>query len=406
VRLIDRNDTSLAVALVASATVMFQQPLRLVFDLAHELELRYHIAVLPGLVVLIGAFAFHEYRKRQQARAAAATAEAQVLLERARSTELERLVAFGRALGGAIDPMAMRQVFWRHLPIVAHDRELWMVTRSPEGWEATVRDVATPTAGSSDVLEALAADALAVPVVGPDTSRPVALQQYFCFPMVVGETAVGVVGVRNTPELTEAEQNALSAAVALLAIAIRNGQLLAQTRENGVKDALTGCFNRTYAIEALSAELRRAARTGRPLALMMLDIDEFKTVNDRFGHLAGDAMLAAIGARLATSLRGSDVKCRYGGDEFLIVMPDTPLNGAEHVASAIASAVADLSLPESGGISPTVSVGVASAGIGELDATSVIARADEALYRAKREGRNRFAAAPVSPTSSPLATAS
>ncbi len=395
-RLIDRHDTSLAVALVASALVMFQQPLRVVIDSARVVEQRYHIDLLPGLTVLVGAFAFHQYRKRQQARADAAAAEADVLLERARSADLEKLVALGRALGGAVEPSAVAHVFWRHMPALVRDRDTWMVTRTADVWDPVSRDATAPNAISADAVEAMVEGVMKT--AGPGSNgRGVLVDGYFCFPMIVGETVVGVVGVRNAPAMPLSEQNALCAAVALLAIAIRNGQLLAQTRESSIRDSLTGCFNRAYAIDTLSAELRRSVRTGRPLSVLMIDIDEFKTVNDELGHLAGDAMLAAVGSRLGAVLRASDVKCRYGGDEFLILLPDTPLVGAEHVAAAVASAMADLTVGAERRISPTVSLGVASATPGELDATMVIARADQALYRAKREGRNRFAAAPLAP---------
>src|SRR6478672_4287656 len=111
-RLFDRNDTSLAIALVASALVIFQRPLHMLIDVAHEVELRYGIDLLPGLVVLIGALAFHEYSRRLQAKAAAKRAAAEAAQERQRSAELERLVALGGALGTALDSAALRQVFW------------------------------------------------------------------------------------------------------------------------------------------------------------------------------------------------------------------------------------------------------------------------------------------------------
>src|SRR4051812_26016543 len=115
-RLLDKNDTSLAIALVAGALVIFQKPLRVVIDAAHDVEGRYNIDLLPGLVVLISAFAFHQYKKRQQARAAATQAATEAGQERQRSAELERLVAFGSALGGVLDAQGLRQLFWRYLP--------------------------------------------------------------------------------------------------------------------------------------------------------------------------------------------------------------------------------------------------------------------------------------------------
>ncbi len=396
-RLIDRNDTSLALALIASALVIFQQPLRVLVDAAHVVELRYNIDLLPGLTVLVATFGFHQYRKRQQARAAEVAASSEAAVARARSVELERLVAFGRALGNALDPAAMRQVFWRYMPAFAAEREVWMLTRTPDGWESA-RDATVQTRRPPDDLEAIAASALAHPDVETAEGEGLLVGDDLCFPMLVGDIAIGVVGVRQGRAVTSSERHALSAAAALLAIAIRNSQLLAQTRESSIRDSLTGCFNRAYAMEALAAELQRAKRTRRSLSVLMFDIDEFKSVNDRFGHLTGDAILAAIGGRLAAMLRATDVKCRYGGDEFLVILPDTPLAGAEHVAAALLEALADLRVPAgTGSISPTVSVGVTTAAEGDLDPMAVVASADRALYRAKREGRNRYSAAPLAP---------
>jgi diguanylate cyclase (GGDEF)-like protein len=207
---------------------------------------------------------------------------------------------------------------------------------------------------------------------------------------------LGVVGVGNEPELTLAERRVIGAAVALLTSAARNVQLLTQTRENSVRDPLTSCFNRAYALETLRMELLRARRSGHPLSVMMFDVDRFKRLNDDYGHLAGDAVLAAVAAQLNRTLRAGDVKCRWGGDEFLIILPDTPLAGAEHAGAAITREIATLCVDSAAGaISPTISVGVAIAEPGESDPMALIGRADEALYKAKHAGRNRFVVAPA-----------
>lgn len=396
-RLIDKSDTSLAIALVASTLVMFRQPLRILVDAARDVEIRYHIDLLSGLTVLVGTFAFHQYRKRQQARAAEAAASAEAAQARARTVELEQLVAFGRALGSALDQAGMRQVFWRYMPVFARERELWMLTRMPDGWAGPMRDATAGTPRAGEELEALATAALASGLDEATQAEGILVGQDVCLPMIVGENPVGVVGVRNIPVMTTEERHALAAAAALLGISIRNSQLLAQTRESSVRDGLTGCFNRAYALETLHAELNRARRSGRPLSLMMFDIDEFKTVNDRFGHLTGDAILSAIGSRLVSLFRASDVRCRYGGDEFLVILPDTPFAGAERAAATLTSEIASVSVVASGAsLSPTISLGVTTALDGD-DARSLIARADEALYRAKRGGRNRYVVSPLAP---------
>ncbi len=393
-RLLDRHDTSLAIALVAGALVMFQKPLHLVIEAAHDVELYYNIDLLPGLVVLIGTFGFHQYKKRQQARAAADRAAAEAAQERQRSSELERLVAFGSALGSALDTPALRQVFWRYLPAFARDHELWMLTRTKNGWEGVVRDATAPSGRSVETLEAIAAEALSIPAQADGHADAIVVDDDVCFPMVVGELSLGVVGVKNLPPLSLADRRAIGAAVALLAIASRNVQLLTQTRESSVRDQLTGCFNRAYAIESLRTELLRGRRSGRPVSVMMFDVDKLKKINDHHGHLTGDALLAAVAGQAIATLRASDIKCRWGGDEFMIVLPDTPRAGAEHAGASLTREVSALIVQTSSTpITPTISVGVAVAENGEIDPMALVARADEALYKAKQSGRNRFVVA-------------
>jgi len=178
-------------------------------------------------------------------------------------------------------------------------------------------------------------------------------------------------------------------AAALLAISIRNAQLFQDLRENSLRDTLTGCFNRAYAIEVLDTELRRARRAHTPISLIMFDIDRFKDINDRYGHLCGDAVLAAVGARMREVLRGSDVKCRYGGEEFLVLLPETPLEGAKRVAETLRRGLTEMPINwKAETVSVTASFGVSGAQPAEVDGTALIARADAALYRAKNQGRN------------------
>jgi diguanylate cyclase (GGDEF)-like protein len=390
-RLIDKSDTSLVIALIAGAVVMFQRPLRLLFDAARTIETRYDIDLIPGLVVLCGAFVFHQYRKRQQAKVAAGLSAAEVTKERQRSAELERLVAFGAAVGNAIDLRGIRQAFWRFMPAFSRDREVWMLTSGGESWEPVALDTATAAQYSAETLERLARNTLASPSQTDARADGVLVDGNLCFPMAAGETSLGVVGVRHMPPLLAGERRALGAAIAILSSALRNVQLLALTRESGLRDQLTGCFNRAYALETLGSELQRAKRSGRPLSVMMFDIDRFKRTNDDYGHLTGDAILAAVAGQCASTLRASDIKCRWGGDEFLILLPDTPLHGAAHASGSLTRDVASLRVPAaSGTISPTISVGVAVADPGEDDPMSLIARADDALYKAKHSGRNRF----------------
>lgn len=397
-RLLDRKDALLAIALVAGALVIFRKPLHMLIDVAHSVELRYNIDLLPGLALLVGAFTVHAFRKRHQTRVIADQAKAQADLaaaeitqERQHSAELERLVALGSALGGALDTLALRQVFWRYFPAFALDRELWALTRTKNGWDNLLRDGVASAARSTHTLESIAAEALSAPANGDAQAEGILVADDVCFPMVVGDASLGVVGVRNVPPMSIAERRGLGAAVSLLAIAIRNVQLLTQTRESSVRDQLTGCFNRAYAIESLGSELQRSRRTGRPLSVMMFDVDQLKRINDDYGHLAGDGLLAAVAGQVTATLRASDIKCRWGGDEFLVILPDTPRSGAEHAGASLTREVSTVIVPTAmGSISPTISVGVAVAENGECDPLALVARADAALYKAKQAGRNRF----------------
>ncbi len=210
-----------------------------------------------------------------------------------------------------------------------------------------------------------------------------------CFPMIIAGRPVGVLGVSSKPPLTEQTRNILSAAAALLAVSLKNAELFREVRENSVRDPLTGCYRRTHALEVLENELRRARRSQLPVAVIMFDLDHFKTINDTQGHLAGDAVLVAIGTRMRSVLRGSDLKCRYGGEEFLIVLPDTPLEGARRVAESLRRDIEAHPVRwGQGEIRASASFGVAANQPGEIDALTLVSRADAALYAAKDSGRN------------------
>ena len=407
-RLIVWNDTPLAAALIAGTFIIFQRPLRWLLDLAHEAEVTYHVDLLPALTVLTVAFVFQQYHKRQQAKAEALAAAAEAAEIRARSEELQRLMTFGQSLGNALDRATLQQALWRALPSFVADRECWLLARNGEGWEPLLQDARN--AQQQDALEVLAARAVSETDFEKAQRDGVAIGEELIFPLVAGGAVVGVIGVRSVPALAIGERRALGAMSATVAIAVRNVQLLHQTREHGVRDGLTGCFNRAHGVETLQTELRRSRRTGRPLSILMFDLDRFKTVNDSSGHLHGDAVLAAVGSRTAQVLRSTDVRVRYGGDEFLIILTDTPIIGAQQVAEGLRREIAELRLASDEAAAITASFGVAAAVPGEMDPLAVIARADEALYRAKDEGRNRFclaqprsAASPVSVSSGPTA---
>lgn len=166
-----------------------------------------------------------------------------------------------------------------------------------------------------------------------------------------------------------------------------------QSMQMALTDTLTGLHNRRYLETHLETLLMRSVRTKRSLSVIMIDIDHFKPINDNFGHDAGDEVLRQVSARIQSSLRSMDFACRYGGEEFVIVMPDADIETANTVGERLRDAISaePFLVPEGrGGISVTISLG-AAVWHEDDDAQSLLKRADEALYRAKRDGRNRLA---------------
>jgi len=165
--------------------------------------------------------------------------------------------------------------------------------------------------------------------------------------------------------------------------------------EMAITDQLTGLFNRRYMSRHLSTLIDSANTTGKPVSFLILDIDYFKQVNDTHGHDIGDEVLREFASRISANVRGIDLACRYGGEEFVVVMPDTDLNFAYMVAERLRQAVADAPFritPAPGQLSVTISIGV-TASEGTRDTPeALLKRADQALYRAKRDGRNRVVA--------------
>ena len=182
--------------------------------------------------------------------------------------------------------------------------------------------------------------------------------------------------------------------IAISSVTYRLAVELARTNRRldalGRTDELTGLANRRQGFAFAEAELERFRRTGRPAVLVVLDIDHFKDVNDRHGHPAGDAVLRSLAHVLREACRTADVVARYGGDEFLLILPDLQLPGVEVVAERIRQRLATLTVAEAPGARCTVSIGAAEANAGTSDIDDWIQQADAALYRAKGAGRDRF----------------
>ncbi len=400
-RLITRGDTSLAVALIVGTLIAFQRPFRWALDLVHEVEQRYRIDMLPALTLLTVVFVFHQYSKRMQAKAQLAALAGEVAHTWARTEQLERLVGLGQSLADALDRPALEQAIWRALPKFVDQRECSVLSRQPDGSEFLVRDARMLSRHSQESLEGLVT-AVSGDRVNDAARVGVDVDGDLIIPLMAGDLVVGSIIIRNDPEMTADDRLAAGAAGAIIGVALRNAQMLQNAMESGVNDPLTGCVTRAHGIELLQRELRRARRTERPLSVIMFDIDDFKQVNDRHGHLQGDAVLASVGAQLNQMLRSTDIRCRYGGDEFMLVLPDTPILGAQQVAEGLRRHIGDAR--REGDLHISASLGVASSLPEESDPTAIISRADAALYRAKRGGRDRWCAtagpSPLSTTDS------
>jgi len=161
--------------------------------------------------------------------------------------------------------------------------------------------------------------------------------------------------------------------------------------EMAITDSLTGLYNRRYMTNHLATLVDEGAHSGKALSLMILDIDFFKAVNDTYGHGAGDEVLKEFSKRLSTNVRGIDLACRLGGEEFVVVMPDTELETAMSIAQRLRMRIAERAFKTDTEkmIEVTVSIGLASAHWPDDTAEALLERADQALYQAKHDGRNR-----------------
>jgi hypothetical protein len=193
------------------------------------------------------------------------------------------------------------------------------------------------------------------------------------------------------------ELRVASAAAEPIALALANLRLRERLQNQSIRDPLTGLYNRRFLQETFVKELSSARRHKRALGVMVLDVDHFKRFNDTFGHAAGDTLLAAVGKLLASSFRNEDIVCRYGGEEFVVVLPYAGLEDTTRRAEELRQAIARLKLQHQGTpLGPvTASLGVSAFPLHGRDEASLIAAADAALYEAKHAGRNRVVTAPT-----------
>jgi diguanylate cyclase (GGDEF)-like protein len=209
-----------------------------------------------------------------------------------------------------------------------------------------------------------------------------------CVPLVAQGDMIGVLSLQwDDPQ---DRRELARAAAEQVALALANLDLQQTLRVHAIRDPLTGLFNRRYMEESLVREVHRAARELAPLTVLMFDLDRFKTYNDLFGHAAGDALLRELGRIITHEVRTEDIACRYGGDEFVVILPGCPADRAEQRARSLIEKTRDMpsaALPE--GEAVTLSIGLAAFPDDATDPVELVAAADRALYEAKRGGRAR-----------------
>jgi len=229
---------------------------------------------------------------------------------------------------------------------------------------------------------------------------------YLCIPLSAQGDTLGVLHLRTDQEhavLLEKAADGTSGRVQQLgvmfaeqaALALANLKLRDTLKHQSIRDPLTGLFNRRYMEEALEGELGRSSRKNRPLSIFMLDLDHFKKFNDTFGHEAGDIMLREFAYNVQKRMRGEDIICRYGGEEFVVILVEAGLEVAENRAVQLLEATRHLNVLQRGksigGI--TLSIGIAAFPEHGSSVDALLRAADRALYRAKEKGRDRFVAA-------------
>jgi diguanylate cyclase (GGDEF)-like protein len=216
-------------------------------------------------------------------------------------------------------------------------------------------------------------------------------QTLICLPLIVGGRTIGIVeliSIAAPRNLDASEMHAAEAMASLGATGLEKVRLLSQLRSAADMDLVTGVHNHRYLQERLRQEVARSARSHSPFGVLMLDLDKFKPVNDRHGHADGDRVLHNIGATINAHVRTSDVVARYGGDEFFVLMPDTPADAADHVARRVVSGILQRRHTMSDGteVSVGVSAGLAIYPTDGRTSAQLIQASDAAMYAAKRTG--------------------
>jgi diguanylate cyclase (GGDEF)-like protein len=303
------------------------------------------------------------------------------LTELAGSIDLDEVMSRTLEAAGAVPGVdaALVSINGDEKPTVAtlglstEEAERQAVSGPPDGHEARAILLTYQYPPALEAAGDLIRSGLAVPVAGEAATAG--------FLIVYSRNPEHRFSEDETRELEELSQRA--------GPAIENARRFREARQLADLDALTGLHNRRYFHETLAREVARAHRYGRQLALVVFDLDDFKAINDRIGHLAGDSVLAETAERVKDVVRSADVACRVGGDEFAVLLPESVASDADQLYHRLLGAVGSRPVGQAGRLS-------VSAGIAELrdddDPTSFFERADEALYRAKERGKAQVVA--------------
>lgn len=231
---------------------------------------------------------------------------------------------------------------------------------------------------------------------------------YLCAPISASGETLGILHINfgqyemehytqeKEEKMLESRRMVVTRIAELYALSLVNLRLRETLKQDSIRDALTGMYNRRYMEGSLERETRRAERHKKPVGVIMLDVDHFKLFNDTHGHEAGDVVLRELGVFLRHNTRGEDIACRYGGEEFLLIMPDASLENTRRRAETLQQEIQQLPIQyQHKSLQVTISVGVASLPEHGTSVKEVLKIADAALYQAKSEGRNRVVVAPL-----------
>jgi diguanylate cyclase (GGDEF)-like protein len=225
-----------------------------------------------------------------------------------------------------------------------------------------------------------------------DTKTQFQTHSILCAPLISRGRTIGVVEIINRVggRFTQTDLDILLTLVEPCAIAIENAMLFQRTEQLTITDDLTKLFNSRYMNLYIGREIKRCKRHGIPLSVIFLDLDGFKGINDQYGHLAGSGTLAEVGSILAEEVRESDILARYGGDEFVVVLPETPPGGALVIAERLRRAIEEHAFLAAQGLSAHISAsfGISSYPDHALTPEGLIQKADQAMYRVKERNKN------------------